>query len=147
VRKLLMIVVALLLAASVQAQTADNAALEKHVMAVSEQLRCLVCQNQTIADSHADLAVDLRNQVREKIQQGMSDQDIFNFMVERYGDFVLYRPPLRSTTWLLWFGPFLLMAGGLIVLFVKLSSRAKNEEKTDQAQPILDADTDQKESS
>jgi len=120
---------------SAQAQTADNAALEKHVMAVSEQLRCLVCQNQTIADSHADLAIDLRNQVREKIQQGMSDQDIFNFMVERYGDFVLYRPPLRTTTALLWFGPFLLLLGGLAVLFLKLSARAKNDQ------------TDQKESS
>lgn len=89
-------------------------------MAISEQLRCLVCQNQTIADSHADLAVDLRNQVREKIQQGMSDKEIYDYMVQRYGDFVLYRPPLQTTTALLWFGPFLLLIAGLIFLGMKL---------------------------
>lgn len=118
----------LMLAAQAQVQTvtespSTDAALEKHVLAVSEQLRCLVCQNQTIADSHADLAVDLRNQVREKIQQGMSDQAIFDFMVARYGDFVLYRPPLHNSTWLLWFGPFLLLFGGLFFLARKLRKR------------------------
>ena len=73
---------------------AANPALEKHVMAISEELRCLVCQNQTIADSHAELAIDLKNQVREKIEQGMSDKDVIAYMVQRYGDFVLYRPPV-----------------------------------------------------
>lgn len=95
--------------------------LEKHVMALAEELRCLVCQNQTIADSHAELAVDLRNQVREKLQQGMSDQQVIDYMVARYGDFVLYRPPVKGITWLLWFGPALLLAGGAATLGMKLA--------------------------
>lgn len=99
---------------------AANPALEKHVMALSEELRCLVCQNQTIADSQAELAIDLRNQVREKLEQGMSDKDVIAYMVQRYGDFILYRPPLKITTWLLWFGPFLLLIGGIISLGLKL---------------------------
>jgi cytochrome c-type biogenesis protein CcmH len=97
--------------------------LEKRVMALSEELRCLVCQNQTIADSHAELAIDLKNQVREKLAQGMSDKDVIDYMVQRYGDFVLYRPPVKGITWLLWFGPFLLLVGALGVLGVKLSRR------------------------
>ena len=107
--------------------TAPDPIFEKRVMAIAEELRCLVCQNQTIADSDAALAVDLRKQVREKLAQGMSDRDVTNFMVERYGDFVLYRPPLKTTTWLLWFGPFLLLAGSLIVLGRKLKRRAHTE--------------------
>ena len=98
-------------------------ALEKHVQKLTSELRCLVCQNQTIADSHADLAIDLKNQVREKLAQGMSDQQVIDYMVERYGDFVLYRPPVKSTTWLLWFGPFLLLVLGLIFLGWKIKSR------------------------
>jgi cytochrome c-type biogenesis protein CcmH len=94
--------------------------LEKHVLALSAELRCLVCQNQTIADSHADLAIDLRNQVREKLAQGMPDAQVIDFMVQRYGDFVLYRPPVKATTWLLWFGPFALLLGGLAFLGLKL---------------------------
>lgn len=99
---------------------AADPALEKHVMAISEELRCLVCQNQTIADSQAGLAVDLKNQVREKIEQGMSDKEIIDYMVQRYGDFVLYRPPFKTATWLLWGGPFLLLIGGMIFLGLKL---------------------------
>ena len=99
---------------------APDPALEKHVMAISEELRCLVCQNQTIADSSAPLAIDLRQQVREKLQQGMSDKDVVDYMVQRYGDFVLYRPPFKLTTWLLWFGPFLLAIGGIGFLGLKL---------------------------
>ena len=91
--------------------TVQDAALDQHVMAISDQLRCLVCQNQTIADSHAELAIDLRNQVREQVQRGVPDQQVIDYMVQRYGDFVLYRPPVKSTTWLLWFGPF-----GLLLL-------------------------------
>ena len=106
--------------AGVAQPVAANAALEKHVMAISEELRCLVCQNQTIADSNAELAVDLRNQVREKLEQGMSDKDIIDYMVQRYGDFVLYRPPVKASTWLLWFGPFLLLIGGIVFLGLKL---------------------------
>ena len=99
--------------------------LEKRVMQISEELRCLVCQNQTIADSHAELAVDLRNQVREMLKKGMSEQEIKRYMVDRYGDFVLYRPPVKGTTWLLWGGPFALLLTGLGFLFFKLRQRSR----------------------
>jgi cytochrome c-type biogenesis protein CcmH len=102
---------------------AADPALEKRVLALSEDLRCLVCQNQTLADSHAELAIDLKNQVREKLASGMSDKQVVDYMVERYGDFVLYRPPVKSVTWLLWFGPFLLLFGGLGVLASMLRKR------------------------
>lgn len=120
----LLLVVAPLL---VNAGAAPDPILEKRVLAIAQELRCLVCQNQTIADSDAALAVDLRQQVREKLAQGMSDRDVTDFMVARYGDFVLYRPPVRTTTWLLWFGPFLLLAGGLIVLGRQIRRRAHTE--------------------
>lgn len=103
----------------------DDSALERHVMKLTSELRCLVCQNQTIADSHADLAIDLRKQVREKLAQGWTDKQVVDYMVERYGDFVLYRPPVKSTTWLLWFGPFLLLVLGLVVLGWRIKSRAR----------------------
>lgn len=107
--------------------------LEKRVMQISEELRCLVCQNQTIADSHAELAVDLRNQVREMLKKGMSEQDIKRYMVERYGDFVLYRPPVKGNTWLLWGGPFVLLLGGLGFLVFKLRQRGRRVEMADGA--------------
>jgi cytochrome c-type biogenesis protein CcmH len=107
---------------------ADDPLLEKRVLALSEQLRCLVCQNQTIADSHADLAIDLRNQVREKMQAGWSDAQVLEFMVQRYGDFVLYKPPVKSITWLLWFGPFLLFFGALALLLIKLKRQRQQDE-------------------
>lgn len=112
------------LAADAPSAVADPA-LEKRVMDISEELRCLVCQNQTIADSHAELAVDLRNQVREMLLQGKSESEIREYMVQRYGDFVLYRPPVKTTTWVLWVGPFVLLLAGLLVLMVKLKQRAK----------------------
>lgn len=115
---------AMLLALTTVASPVAESSLDQHVMAVAEQLRCLVCQNQTIADSHADLAIDLRRQVREKIEQGMTDQQILDYMVARYGDFVLYRPPLRGTTWLLWCGPFLFVAGGLLFLLLRLRKQS-----------------------
>jgi cytochrome c-type biogenesis protein CcmH len=90
-----------------------NPATEQRLKALAEELRCLVCQNQTIADSNAPLAVDLRNQIRGQIAQGASDAQIRAYMVERYGDFVLYSPPFRATTALLWLGPMLLVAGGV----------------------------------
>ena len=108
--------------ASVRA--ADDAALEQRVQHLSEELRCLVCQNQSLADSHAELAIDLKNQVREKFKQGASEKEVIAFMTERYGDFVLYRPPIKATTLLLWFGPGLLLLVGLIALFVRLRHRA-----------------------
>lgn len=130
---------------------AADPALEARVMNLAEQLRCLVCQNQTLADSHAELAIDLKNQVREKLAGGMSDQDVVDFMVQRYGDFVLYRPPVKSTTWLLWFGPFLLLGAGIAVLLMKLakrreSSEAVPEEELRRAAALLGADNQTKES-
>lgn len=95
---------------------AADPALEARVMAIAEELRCLVCQNETIAASHAALAVDLRQQIRLQLGQGRSRQEILDFMVARYGDFVLFRPPLKASTVLLWAGPFalLLLAGGVL---------------------------------
>ena len=103
----------------------DDAALEARVRAVASDLRCLVCQNQSIADSQAALAVDLRQQVREKLRQGESEQQIVAFMTARYGDFVLYRPPLRAGTWLLWFGPLLMVVAGLLALGWTLRRRSR----------------------
>ena len=121
----------LLFAAFVAAKEAPPAAadpvLEKRVMALAEELRCLVCQNQTLADSNAPLAEDLRNQLREKIREGKSDAEVVDFLVERYGDFVLYRPPLKATTILLWFGPLLLLAAGFAVLLRRLLRRRSVE--------------------
>jgi len=105
------------------APAAADPALEQRVMTLAAELRCLVCQNQTIADSNAPLAEDLRNQVREKMRQGSSDSQIIDFMVERYGDFVLYRPPVKATTLLLWFGPLLLLGAGFVVLLHRILRR------------------------
>ena len=107
------------------ADAADNPALEARMLAITAELRCLVCQNQTIADSHADLAVDLRRQVREMLQRGDTNQQIIDYMTARYGDFVLYRPPLKASTVILWFGPVLLMIGGLAGLVIILRRRSR----------------------
>ncbi len=96
---------------------AEDPKLEERVMAVSQELRCLVCQNETLADSRADLAVDLRNEIREQMKSGKSDKEVIAFVTARYGDFVLYRPPVRPSTYLLWFGPFILLVAALIFLF------------------------------
>ncbi|HLQ02409.1 MAG TPA: cytochrome c-type biogenesis protein [Burkholderiales bacterium] len=109
------------------APAAADPALEHRVMTLAAELRCLVCQNQTIADSNAPLAEDLRNQVRERMRQGASDSEIIDFMVARYGDFVLYRPPVKATTLLLWFGPLLLVVAGLLVLLRRLRRRPAPE--------------------
>ncbi len=105
------------------APAAADPALEQRVMTLAAELRCLVCQNQTLADSNAPLAEDLRNQVREKMRRGASDSEIVDYMVARYGDFVLYRPPLKLTTALLWFGPLLLLAAGFVVLVRRVLRR------------------------
>ena len=104
--------------------------LEARVMAIAAELRCLVCQNQTIADSHAGLAIDLRNQVREMLRQGKSRDDVVAYMTARYGDFVLYRPPLKESTALLWLGPALLFTAGfgLLVLMLRKRARAGDEQ-------------------
>jgi len=110
-----------LVAAQEARPLAENPQAEARLKALAIELRCLVCQNQTLADSNAPLAEDLRREVREMIAKNMSDQEIIDFLVERYGDFVLYRPPLRATTTLLWIGPFLLLAiaGTALVLAVR----------------------------
>jgi cytochrome c-type biogenesis protein CcmH len=99
--------------------------VEAQVQRLSEELRCLVCQNQTIADSHAELAQDLKQEIREMAAKGMSDKAIIDYLVARYGDFVRYRPPLKASTLLLWLGPFVLMLAGAIGLVVMLRRREK----------------------
>jgi len=105
------------------APAADDPALEQRVTRLTAELRCLVCQNQSLADSHADLAIDLKNQVRSQMKAGKSDAEIRDYMVARYGDFVLYRPPLKSNTVLLWAGPFVLLAVGGLALGYYLRRR------------------------
>jgi cytochrome c-type biogenesis protein CcmH len=102
---------------------AADPALEKRVQALSHELRCLVCQNQTLADSNAPLAVDLRNQVREQLAAGASEQQVIDFMVARYGDFVLYRPPFKASTLALWLGPFALLALGAFLAWRRVARR------------------------
>ena len=103
---------------------ADDPAVEARLKHLAVELRCLVCQNQTLADSNAPLAEDLRREVREMISKDMSDKEIIDFLVARYGDFVLYRPPLKATTTLLWVGPFVLLTIGATVLVITLRRRA-----------------------
>jgi cytochrome c-type biogenesis protein CcmH len=104
---------------------ATDEAVEQRMVAISEELRCLVCQNESLAGSRADLAQDLRQQIRELIKAGKSDQEIMDYMVGRYGDFVRYRPPLKPVTWLLWLGPFLLLAIAFALLITYLRRRGK----------------------
>ena len=108
---------------------ADDPELEKRVMALSHELRCLVCQNETLADSRADLAVDLRSQIREQMKAGKSDKEIIAYLTARYGDFVLYRPPVRPTTYLLWFGPFVLLIAGFFLFYSYVKYLRKNTPK------------------
>jgi cytochrome c-type biogenesis protein CcmH len=122
---LLLVAAALGAMAKEAAPAAADPVLEARMQAIAVELRCLVCQNQTIADSHADLAVDLRNQVREMLRQGKSDREIIDYMTARYGDFVLYRPPVKGTTMLLWFGPAVLLVGGVGILWLVLRRRSR----------------------
>ena len=124
-------------AAKDAAPLAEDPVAEKRLLKLSEELRCLVCQNQNIADSHAELAEDLRREIRGMIQAGKSDKEIIDFMVARYGDFVLYRPPVKATTLLLWAGPLLLMLFGLVALVRYLKKR--NQQVTDDA-PLTEAE-------
>lgn len=137
-RSVLLCVVLLLSGAAMAKEAAPMAAdlaVEKRMVAISDELRCLVCQNESLSGSHAELAQDLRREIRKLITDGKTDKEILDFMVARYGDFVLYRPPLKPTTVLLWVGPFLLLAGGLGALVVFLRRRAKET-----AAPILSED-------
>lgn len=107
----------------------ENQAVEARLKTLAVELRCLVCQNQTLADSNAPLAEDLRREVREMIARNMTDEQIIDFLVTRYGDFVRYRPPFKMTTLLLWVGPFLLLAVGATVLTVSLRRRVQKTEE------------------
>jgi len=129
-RRLALLLLAVLLAASGraladEAETLGHPAVEQRLKTLSNELRCLVCQNQSLADSNAELAVDLRNQVREQIVAGRSDEDIRTWLTDRYGDFVLYRPPLKGTTVMLWLGPALLLMAALTALYLTLRRRRR----------------------
>jgi cytochrome c-type biogenesis protein CcmH len=127
-------ILALALALACAAAPAQDAETEKRVAALAHELRCLVCQNQTLADSNAPLAVDLRNQIREQIAAGKSEQDVLDFMVARYGDFVLYRPPLKAATVALWVGPFVFLAFGLWLLARRVARRRAPEPELSEAE-------------
>ena len=112
---------------------AEDPNLEKRVTGLAHELRCLVCQNQTVADSNAPLAVDLRNQIREQLASGKSESEVRDFMVARYGDFVLYRPPLKASTVLLWAGPFLFLLFGIWFLIRRIRKQARPERQLSEA--------------
>ena len=112
---------------------AQDADLDKRVHALTTELRCLVCQNQTLAESNAPLAVDMRNQIREQMKAGASERDVVEFLVARYGDFVLYRPPLKASTLALWAGPFLILAFGAWLLARRIRRRPKAEPELSEA--------------
>ena len=117
-----------------RALAADEAALERRVTELGNELRCLVCQNQTIADSQAPLAVDLRNQIREQLKGGKSEREIKDYMVARYGDFVLYRPPLKASTVALWVGPFVLLVLGAWLFYRRIARRRAPEPQLSEAE-------------
>jgi cytochrome c-type biogenesis protein CcmH len=111
--------------AAVEVHSFDNPAQGERYKRLVDELRCLVCQNQNLAESNAALAADLRGQVYSMVMRGDSDAQIVDYMVARYGDFVLYRPPLRATTLLLWGGPFILLAAGLAAMLLTIRNRAR----------------------
>ncbi len=113
---------------------AEDPVVEQRLIIIAEELRCLVCQNESLAGSRADLAMDLRREVRTLIKDGKTDAEIKDFLVSRYGDFVLYRPPVKPTTWLLWFGPLLLLIGAIWLLIKIIRG---NQKQTNA--PVLDA--------
>ena len=149
---LLILLVCLLPAHSYAGQAKDLAedpVLEKRMIGLAENLRCLVCQNESLASSRADLAKDLRQEVREKMKQGMTDQQIIDFLVSKYGDFVLFDPPMKSYTILLWYGPFALLLIGLISLYVQMRKRQNaapetqlSAEQAQSAAALLDSSKD-----
>ena len=118
--------------------TAADPALEARMLAITGELRCLVCQNQTIADSHADLAVDLRQEVRELLLKGMTPDQVRKYMTDRYGDFVLYRPPFNAGTAVLWLGPAVLLAIALLALVLVIRKRARLADDQFEPEPMLD---------
>ena len=116
--------------AAIHAFDFDDPQKEARFNKLSEELRCLVCQNQTLADSNAGLAMDLRKELYEKIQNNASDEEIKSFLVSRYGDFVLYDPPVKTTTYLLWFGPFILVIVGIVVLLRMVRNISQQAKQT-----------------
>jgi cytochrome c-type biogenesis protein CcmH len=106
-----------------EAQPAEDPQIEQRMKNLTQQLRCLVCQNETLADSQAELAEDLRREIRAQMKAGKTDQEILAYLTQRYGDFVLYKPPVKSTTYLLWFGPFVLLILGVLLLYHYLLRR------------------------
>lgn len=110
-------------AATEAVPVAEDPELEKRLVNLAENLRCLVCQNESLAASRADFANDMRREIREQMRMNKSDDEIVEFLVVRYGDFILFNPPLKSTTWLLWFGPFALFLGGGAALIFYLRRR------------------------
>jgi cytochrome c-type biogenesis protein CcmH len=118
--------------------TTDDPATNKRAVYLAEELRCLVCQNQTIADSHADLAIDLRQEVRELLRKGMTPDQVRTYMTDRYGDFVLYRPPLKASTAVLWLGPAVLLAIALLALVRVIRKRARLADDQFEPEPMLD---------
>lgn len=121
----LLTLAALTAAASDTTQSIAEPALEVRVQRIVSELRCLVCQNQSVAESNAPLAEDLREQVRRMLREGQGDEQVRRYMTDRYGDFVLYRPPVRGATLLLWFGPAVLMLGGLMTLILVVRRHAR----------------------
>jgi cytochrome c-type biogenesis protein CcmH len=124
------------------APLADDPVVEQRLLVIAEEVRCLVCQNESLAGSRADLAQDLRREIRSLIKQGKTDKEVMDFLVSRYGDYVRYRPPVKPSTWLLWGGPFLLLAAGLaaLVLFVRRrrnTSAALSPEEQREAAALL----------
>lgn len=109
------------------APVAEDPEIERRMIHLSEDLRCLVCQNESLAGSRADFANDLRREIREQMKDNKSDKEIIDFLVARYGDFVLYRPPVKSTTVLLWFGPFIFLAAGAVFLVFYLKRRRRRQ--------------------
>jgi cytochrome c-type biogenesis protein CcmH len=125
-KQLLILLICLLPAFSYAGEAKDLAedpVLEQRMVNLAQNLRCLVCQNESLASSRSDLAKDLRQEVREKMKQGMSDKEITDFLVSKYGDFVLFDPPMKSYTILLWYGPFALLLIGLVGLVIQLRKR------------------------
>ncbi|HEX6530769.1 MAG TPA: cytochrome c-type biogenesis protein [Burkholderiales bacterium] len=113
---------------------AQEADLDRRVHELTTELRCLVCQNQTLAESNAPLAIDMRNQIREQMKAGASDRDVVDFLVARYGDFVLYRPPLKASTLALWAGPFVILAFGAWLLLRRIRRRPAAEPELSEAE-------------
>lgn len=141
-----LVIMLVLLASSAVAGAAENRfedpAKQQRYSELINELRCLVCQNQTIADSNADLANDLKDKVAGMIRAGKSNAEIIEFLTDRYGDFVLYRPPVQPNTWLLWAGPAMLLGAGLLVFVLTLRRRAASADGDDEVSLENETDTD-----